>query len=121
MSLHSQAKSISEAALRMVSPSSLIRSLTARNRSWFSAARRSRSRLAIAQPPVSESRDSRPGGKPYGSESPSVTNIVLLVCLVFDWPVLELLPTETLLGLLRMYDTGIADLRAMRDPAVAKL
>lgn len=26
-----------------------------------------------------------------------------------------------MLGLLRMYDTAIADLQAMRDPAVAKL
>jgi hypothetical protein len=33
----------------------------------------------------------------------------------------EQLPTQTLLGMLRMYDTAIADLRAMRDPAVAKL
>lgn len=34
--------------------------------------------------------------------------------------VVEPLPTQTLLGLLRMYDAAIADLRAMRDPAVAK-
>ena len=33
----------------------------------------------------------------------------------------EPLPTQTLLGLLRMYDTAIADLRAMHDPTVAKL
>ena len=36
-------------------------------------------------------------------------------------PKVEPLPTQTLLGLLRMYDSAIADLRAMRDPAVAKL
>jgi hypothetical protein len=33
----------------------------------------------------------------------------------------EPLPTQTLLGLLQMYETAIADLRAMRDPAVVKL
>jgi hypothetical protein len=33
----------------------------------------------------------------------------------------EPFPTQTLLELLRMYDTAIADLRAMRDPATAKL
>ena len=30
------------------------------------------------------------------------------------------LPTQTLLGMLRMYDAAIADLRALRDPALAK-
>lgn len=34
---------------------------------------------------------------------------------------MEPLPTQTLLGLLRMYDKAIADLQALRDPAVAKL
>ncbi|HET7766659.1 MAG TPA: hypothetical protein VFK92_16360 [Burkholderiales bacterium] len=31
------------------------------------------------------------------------------------------LPTQTLVDMLRMYDTAIADLRAMHDPTVAKL
>jgi len=31
------------------------------------------------------------------------------------------LPAKTLLGLLQMYDSSIADLRALRDPGVAAL